>query len=197
MLYLPPELEELIASGRFEKRVMMRVEFDDGPEGIWNGDYDVTVAGVEYSGLAGNMQLGDLISSLDLDADIADVNIGGLLPVVQQMLSGGEWHQRPAVLSIAFLNLAGEVVGVIPRFSGFLDDAPVTDAADDLVIVQAKVESNNRGLSRSSNRTRSDNDQRQVPGASNDGIYKYTGAVAVDVNIPWGRKGEQYPVRPR
>lgn len=196
MLILPGPVQELIATGRFEKRVMMRVEFDDGPEGIWNGDYQVTVSGCVYTPLAGNLILGNLESSLELNADRAEVQLAAMLPAIQQMFQGGEWHQRPAVLYLAFLNMAGEVIHTEPRFSGFLDEAPTSDAADDLCVVNGQIESNNRGLFRSSNRTRGDNDQRQVPGAANDGIYKYTGNVAVDVNIPWGRKGEQYPVRP-
>lgn len=198
MLTIPSEVADLIASGQADTRVMFRLDFDDGPEGIWNGDYDATVTGVLYKGLAGNMTLGDIQSSIALDADWADLQISGLLPTVAQMLEGGEWHQRPAVISIAVIDLAGNIVHVIPRFSGFLDEAPLAGQADEPRVLAAKIESNNRGLYRESSRISSDSDQRQVPGAASDGFFKYCNASEVaEASIPWGRKGEQYPVRLR
>lgn len=198
MLILPPEVADLIASGAAEKRVLFRVDFDDGPEGLWNGDYPLTVAGVLYHPLGGNIDLGDIQSSIEMDADVVDVVLAGLLQSAAVMFEGGDWHQRPAVISIGILNAAGEVIHTVPRVSGFLDEAPSSSAADEPLTVIGKVETNNRALNRESTQTRSDAGHRIVPGASEDGFYKYCNAAAVvEPNIPWGRKGEQYPVRPR
>lgn len=195
MLTLPMEVSEALASGRFSVRHMLRVDFEGGAEGIWNGDYSVEVEGVTYAPLAGNMIADEVPSSDKLDADRLEVRLAGLIPAAAQMLEGVEWHQRPAVFSIAFLNDAGAIIHVLPRFSGFLDAAPTSDAVDDMLVIALQIESNNRGLYRNSQRVRSDSDQRSVSGS--DGFFKYATAVATDPNIVWGRKGEQYPVRPK
>lgn len=195
MLSLPPEIVSLVETGRFAIRHLLRIDLDGGSEGLWNGAYEVTVAGVPYAPLAGNLIIDEIPSTSELDAERVQIRVPGLLPAVTDALGGVAWHQRPAVLSVAILNDAGEVAHVIPRFSGFLDRMTESDQADGLVEIAVEIESNNRGLYRSSTRLRADSDQRQV--SATDGFYKYATAVAIDTQIPWGRKGEQYPVRPK
>jgi hypothetical protein len=195
MLSLPSDVITLLNSGRFALRYMVRIDLASGSRGVWNGDYDVTVSGVVYEGLSGNLTIEEIPGSHELDADRALVRLTGLASEVHAMMDGNAWHQRPAVLSLAFLNDAGAVIHSIPRFSGFADRAPISDAADATSEIAMEIESNNRGLYRSSQRSRADNDQRRVSGS--DGFFKYATASAIDVQIPWGRKGEQYPVRPK
>jgi len=193
MLSIPTEVQAILASGRFSVRYMLRFDLDAGSQGMWSGTYDVTVEGVIYRALAGNIAIEAIPGSLALDADQLQVGLGGLLPDVTSVLSGIAWHQRPAVMSIAFLNDAGEIIFVLPRFSGFLDSITISDAADGLAEIRATIESNNRALSRSTGRTRSDADQRSV--SSTDEFFKYATAANTDTQITWGRKGAQYPVR--
>jgi hypothetical protein len=193
MLSLPDPVIALLNSGRFAIRHLLRVDLDTGSEGIWNGAYALEVESVTYAPLAGNLTVDTVPGSIDLDAERVEVRIAGLLPAVTDILDGVAWHQRPAVLSLAFMNDAGEAIHVMPRFSGFLDHLTISDAADGFSEIAVEIESNNRGLYRSSTRLRSDNDQRRV--SSGDGFFKYATAAATDVSIPWGRKGAQYPVR--
>lgn len=194
MLSLPSDVIALLNSGRFSLRYLVRIDLASGSRGVWNGEYDLLLSGVTYEGLSGNLAIEDIPGSIGLDADRALVRISGLAPEVHAMLDGIAWHQRPAVLSLAFLN-AGAVIHAIPRFSGFADRLTISDAADGTSEIAIEIESNNRGLYRSSQRSRGDNDQRRV--SATDGFFKYATASAIDVQIPWGRKGEQYPVRPR
>lgn len=193
MLSLPSEVITLLNSGRFAIRHLLRVDLDDGAQGAWNGAYELEVEGVTYMPLAGNMSIEEVPGSVELDAERVKIGIGGLLPAITEIVEGVGWHQRPAVLSLAFVNDASEVIHVLPRFSGFLDHVTIADAADGLSEISVEIESNNRGLYRSSTRVRSDNDQRRV--SASDGFFKYATAAAIDAQIPWGRKGEQYPVR--
>lgn len=195
MLSLPSDVITLLNSGRFRLRYLVRIDLASGSRGVWNGEYDVVLSGVTYEGLAGNLTIEEIPGSIGLDADRALVRISGLASEAHAMMDGNAWHQRPAVLSLAFLNDAGSVIHAVPRFSGFADRASVSDAADGTSEIAIEIESNNRGLYRSSQRSRSDSDQRRV--SATDGFFKYATASAVDVQIPWGRKGDQYPVRPR
>ncbi|WP_072389894.1 hypothetical protein [Hyphomicrobium sp. CS1GBMeth3] len=195
MLTLPPEVIALVESGRFAIRHLLRVDLDGGSEGLWNGSYPLIVSDVTYAPLAGNMVVEEVPGSVNLDAERVQVRVSGLSPAVTGVLDGVAWHQRPTVLSVAFMNEAGSAVHVLPRFSGFLDHLTISDVADGVCEIVVEVESNNRGLYRSSTRVRSDNDQRRV--SATDGFFKYATAAAIDVQIPWGRKGEQYPVRPK
>lgn len=195
MLALPAEVIALLNEGRFSLRWMVRFDIDFNPQGLWNDTYAVTFDGVTYQPTAGNMQLDPVSSSSDLDADQIKITLSGLLPAVTGILDGVDWHQRPVTVYLAFLNEAGEVLHVLPRFSGFMDAISIQDSTDGLSSIELMVESNNRELSRSSGRVRSDGDQRAVD--PSDGFFKFATAASVDSQITWGRKGPQYPVKPR
>jgi hypothetical protein len=195
MLTIPSEVTTLLGSGGFTLRWMLRIDLDGGAEGLWTGDYDVTLDEVVYTGLAGNMTIDPVDASQSLAVDQLRVTLSGLLSAVTGALDGVGWHQRPATVYLAFLDSAGAVVHAMPCFSGFLDMLTVQDAADGLATIDAMIESNNRELSRSYGRTRSDPDQRTVD--PDDGFFKYTTAANTNVDIVWGRRGPQYPVRPK
>jgi hypothetical protein len=195
MLTLPSDVITLLIGGRFSLRWMLRVDLPGGPEGIWSGTHDVTLDDVTYIKTAGNMQLDPISASSDLDADQLRVTLSGVLSSVNSLLDGVAWHQRPATVYLAFLAESGNILHAMPTFSGFLDTITIKDAAGDLSTIEAIIESNNRELSRSHARTRSDADQRSV--SADDGFFKFTTAANTDVQIPWGRKGPQYPVRPK
>lgn len=195
MITLPGDVITLLNSGRFKIRYMLRAHLDDGVQGIWNGAYPLVISEVTYAPLAGNMVIPPIDSTTEMDAEVLEVRLSGLSPAVRDVLDGLGWHQRPAVLLLAFCNDAGSVTHAIPRFSGFMDSITITDAVDDTSEISLMIESNNRGLYRSSTRLASDADQRAV--SANDGFFKYRAAANTDVQMYWGRKGEQYPVRPK
>ena len=195
MLTIPSEVTTLLGSGRFSLRWMLRIDLDDGPQGLWTGEYNVTVDGVDYARTAGNMTVDPVDASSDLDADQLKVTLCGLQSAVTDVLGGVDWHQRPATVYLAFLDSAGAVVHALPSFSGFLDVLTIQDAAGGQATIEAVIESNNRELSRSYGRVRSDADQRSVD--ANDGFFKFATAANTDVEISWGKNGPQYPVRPK
>lgn len=193
MLTLPTEVINLLNAGRFSLRHMLRIDLPDGAEGIWSGTHDVTLDDVTYIKTAGNLELEPISASSDLDADQLRVTLSGVLSAVNSLLEGVAWHQRPATVYLAFLDEAGNVLHAMPTFSGFLDTLTVRDAVGDTSVIEAVIEGNNRELSRSYGRTRSDADQRSV--SAGDGFFKYATAVNSDTDIVWGRKGPQRPVR--
>jgi len=195
MLTLPSQVIDLLNSGRFSLRWLVRFDLDGGAEGLWNDTYAVEVDSVTYNPTAGNMTLDALDVSSALDADQLRITLSGLQPSITSILGGVDWHQRPVTVYLAFLTDAGAILHYIPRFSGFLDSLVIQDSADGLATIEAMIESNNRELNRSSGRVRSDADQRSV--SSGDGFFKYATAANTDVEIAWGRKGPQYPVRPK
>lgn len=195
MLTLPSEIATLLNAGRYSMRSMLRVDLDAGAEGLWTGTYAVTLDEVVYAPTAGNMVIEPVEVSSGLDADQLKITISGLQTAVTSVLDGVAWHQRPATVYLAFLNDAETVVHAMPSFSGFLDVLTVQDAADANATIEAILESNNRELSRSYGRVRSDADQRSV--STGDGFFKYVTAANTDVEINWGRSGAQYPVRPK
>lgn len=195
MITLPTEVIDLLNSGRFALRWLVRFDLDGGSEGLWNDTYPITVESVTYAPTAGNMVLDALDASSSLDADQLRITLSGLQSSITSILGGVDWHQRPVTVYLAFMTDAGAVLHTIPRFSGFLDSIAIQDSEDGLATIEAVIESNNRELNRSSGRVRSDPDQRTV--SATDGFFKYATAANTDVEIAWGRKGPQYPVRPK
>lgn len=195
MLTIPTQVADILAAGRFSLRWMLRIDLDGGPEGLWTGEYPVTFDGVTYAPTAGNMDIDPVDIAESLSVDQLRVMLSGLLPSINSVLGGVDWHQRPATIYLAFLDDAGGVVHAMASFSGFLDTIATQDQAGGTSTLEATIESNNRELSRSYGRVRSDADQRSV--SASDGFFKYTTAANTDVSINWGRKGEQYPVRPK
>lgn len=179
----------LLTGGRINVRLLVRVDLATGAQGIWNDTYSVVVGGVTYSPAA--IELGSITSRKGLSSQQVDVTVSSLSSAVATIMSGIAWHQRPVLISRAFLNDAGAVLETDPIFSGFLDAAPIEDADGETLRMSLIVESNNRELSRSAGRVRSDADQRLV--SATDGFFKHTTATAVDSNIYWGRQGPSNP----
>lgn len=191
MLSLPSEVTTLIDSGRFSIRYAVRFDLDGGAQGVWNDAYAITDDGVTYAPLAGNMSVDVVPGSGTLNSDKVIVTVSGLDPTVAGYVAGTDWHQRPCVLFLCFLDTDGTVLHMMPRFSGFLDAAELSDRSGQAATLRLTLESNNRGLNRRQGRTRSDADQRQI-GGSDDGFFKNTAtAVTTSETIYWGRKGPQ------
>lgn len=195
MLSIPSEIQTLVESGRFSVRLMIRVDLDDGPQGLWNDLYNVTDGDCTFYGIGGNLQTDAFSGSAALDVDNLDFQITGLAPEARAIIDNEQWHQRPASVFIAFLDDAGAVQHTMVRYSGFLDSCQFADQADGTAILHVIIENSNRALDLATGRTRSDADQRAVGGAD-DGFCKYvTAANAKAGDIYWGRKGPHSPVR--
>lgn len=182
-----PNLADELEAGRIASRTLVRFDLDGGSEGIWNDTYPLSYDGVTYYPSA--VLLGDVGGNVGLSSERVDVEVSFLSSDVGSILDGIAWHQRPVVISKAFLDPAGDVFYVLPRFAGFLDNLRIQDEADGTARMLLSIESNNRELSRSTDRTRGDSDQRLVD--ADDGFFKHTSSSAVDSNIYWGRKGPQ------
>lgn len=194
MLSIPSEIQTLVESGRFAVRLMIRVDLDDGPQGIWNDLYSVTVDDCTYAGIGGNLQTDAFSGSANLDVDNLDFQITGLSSEARALVENTNWHQRPASVFIAFLDDAQAIQHTMVRYSGFLDSCQVVDQADGLSLIHVIIENSNRALDLATGRVRSDADQRSV-GGSTDGFAKYVAAANSNTDIYWGRKGPHSPVR--
>ncbi len=191
MITYPLGIQNLINEGRFSIRHMLRVDLASGAVGLWDGAYSLLSGGVTYGPLPLNMTVSEIRASSDLDVDRVRVTISGLQSGARSLIDNEVWHQRPSTLFVAFLNDAREVQHVQAVFAGFLDTAPLTDAAGDLSTLTLTIESNARELSRSNGDIRADASQRRR--GANDGFFKHTANANADSQIYWGRKGPQYP----
>ena len=176
MLSIPSAVTTAVDSGRFSIRLSVRAEMPTGPAGLWNETWDAVISGVTYKAMAGNIQIDPVTSSTDLAADKVRVILGGLDPNAAVTFSGADWHQRASVLSLVFLDDAGAILHVMPRFVGFIDSAQLIDKAGAPSTIEVGMEANNRELSRATGRTYSDADQRQVD--PSDGLLRYIGVAA-------------------
>ena len=193
MLALPSGILTLLEEGRFSLRYLLLVELDTGDAGAWNDTYSLSYGGVTYAPLGGNMLISEVPATSELDSDRVRVTITNLQNAVTTIVANEAWSQRPCTLFLAFLDDAGDVQHVQARFSGYLDDVEISDAADDLCTLTLSIESTSRELNRSSGRTRSDADQRRV--SATDGFFKHAANAATDSDIYWGRKGPQFPAK--
>lgn len=191
MLSVPTLIADLIDTGRFSVRWLIRFDLDEGAGGIWNDTFTLTHAGVDYAPLAGNLVFDAIPGSVELAADRVVCTVSNLLPAVTTVIASEDWHQRPATLLMAIMDEAGNAQHVMEQFSGFCDGVELRSAADDTVTVEISIESNNRELNRSNGRTRSDADQRRV--LVSDGFFKHAAAANADANITWGTRGTQQP----
>ena len=192
MIVLPPAALAAIEDGRITVRLALRADLDDGPHGIWNDVWDMVFGGCTFAAAGGNLTFDGISGSSTMSADKVTVSVSGLNQTINDIVSNRVWHQRPATIFIVWLDDSGQIMHVLPRFSGFLDAVAIADKAGGLATMALSIESNNRELSRQGTRTRSNADQRQVGGAS-DGFYAHVAAVAVNQNIYWGRAGPHSP----
>jgi hypothetical protein len=191
MITLPSNVIALLETGRLSVRTLIRFDLAGGSQGIWNDSYALTSGGVTYN--PASFQIGEIGSRSGLSSEQVEVLLSYLTPNIGSIMDGIGWHQRPVVISRAYLDDAGAVLHILPRFAGFLDAAPVSDEANGTASMTLSAESNNRELQRATERVRSDADQRLV--SATDGFFKHTTASAVDSNIYWGRKGPQSPAK--
>lgn len=195
MITLPTIVTDMLEAGRLSLRTLIRFELDSGPTGLWNDTFPVTTGGCNYTGIGGNIEVGQIGGQEGLSSEGVEITISGLAPAARTVLDGIAWHQRPVVVYDGYLDDAGNVLHVEAAFSGFMDALVEQDAAGETFSLRLTVEGNNRELSRSNGRTRSDSDQRQIN--ATDGFFKHAANATVDVEITWGRKGPQYPVKLR
>lgn len=193
MITLPSGVLTALDAGRFAIRLLVRFELDSGAHGVWNDTYSLSYGGITYDPLAGNILIDGIPGTSELSAENVKVTVTNLLSAVTTVIAGVDWHQRPCSLFVAFINDDGSVLHVEPVFSGFLDDASLSDAAGDLNTLGLLIESNNRELNRATGRTRSDADQRRV--SATDGFFKHAANANADTDIYWGRKGPQSPTK--
>lgn len=192
MITLPGAVLTAIDSGRFAVRLAARFDLGSGPAGLWNDTWAMTYGGCTFQPLAGNMKFDGITGTSSLSVDTVGITVSNLDPAVQGVIDGQVWHQRPVTIYLVWLDDSGQVLHILPRFSGFLDSIKYADRADGPATLAMSIESNNRELSRSGSRTRSDADQRQVGGAT-DSFFAHVAAVAVNTNIYWGRSGPHSP----
>lgn len=189
MLTISETLANLLDEGRANIAWAIRFDLDSGSTGLWTGEHTISIDDVVFAGLSGNIEFDAITSQSALAADRVSVKIGYLSSAVTTIIAGEIWHQRPAYLIQTFVDDAGAVVESITRFAGFLDDLELTDADGDTRVVTLHLESNNRELSRSTDRVRSDPDQRRV--SSGDTFFAQAASSNANAQIYWGSKGVQ------
>lgn len=192
MLTFPSGLLAALDAGAVTEYAMVKFSLPSGDTGVWNGAEQINYAGINYGGLAGNLLVDAIPGTVGLEVESVNVTMGGLTGAALDLIRNQAWHQAPTTVYAGYIDAYANVSYVIPQFVGFIDTGVIQDASGDASTVVLTLETYLRELSRTSSRTQSDYDQRQL-GDSNDGFFKWTPASNSNVDIYWGRQGPHSP----
>jgi hypothetical protein len=181
----------LLKKGIYGRRALVLFDMPSGRWGFWDDAYDLSYNSDTYVGIPGAFTISPISSMLDLVVNKVDIVFSGLDPTVVTHISNEDYHRRPVYINVAIIDPETSViVGIIPWFSGILDQLEDREVVGGQSTVTIHLESGNWELGRVGTRTRSDSDQRQIQ--ATDKSFSFV-ASAVTQQLWWGRSG---PVRP-
>lgn len=191
MRTLSEELLDLIASGRYGRRRMLRVDLGSGNHGFWDDVYDVTYNDVVYHAIPGALHIPKIDMTADLSIRDVQVVIAPMVPIVTSQLTNEVYIRRPAYIHEAYINLStAAVVGIVDVFSGRINGAEYKKHKGNTAGIYLTLSSSNWDLNASGARIRNSSDQHQI--VSDDTGFDFTSS-SVSTPIWWGRDGPQRP----
>lgn len=143
-----------------------------------------------YRGVGAILEIGAVPLVSGLTVQTVEVLLNHIEPDVEQALRGHDMTRAPVELHRGFLDpVSMRLVGsAVPRFSGFVDEAPVsTPAEGGEGSVNLTLASHTQDLTRASTAKRSDADQRRRN--STDGFFRHAATVG-GWKISWGQESE-------
>lgn len=182
---------DLLDSGIFGRRTLIRFDMPSGPVGYWDDAYSFPLSGLGYQPAPGGFKVPAMSNSTGLVVHRQEIIFNNLDPRVAAQVEHEHYQGRAAFIHVAMVDPATQaIVDVVPWFAGKIDQAPVREKVGGDSTLTAKLVSNNWELNRKGTRTRSDTDQRQID--PTDGLFK-SSASAVSEPIYWGSDGPKYP----
>lgn len=144
-----------------------------------------------YEGAGGLVEVGDVALISGLTVQVVDIRLSQIDQGAETILRSYDLRRAPVQLHRGFLDPQTHrlVAPAVPRFVGFVDEAPVTTPAEGaeggIVLTCA---SHTQELARSSAAKRSDADQR-LRNAS-DGFFRHAATVG-SWKIWWGQEAQE------
>lgn len=182
---------DLLDSGTFGRRTLIRFDMPSGAVGYWDDAYPINFQSLTYQPAPGGFKVPAMSHSTGLVVHRQEIIFNNLDPRVAAQVENEQYQGRPAFIYVALVDPAiDKIVDVVSWFSGKIDQAPVREKVGGDSTLTVKLVSNNWELNRKGTRTRSDTDQRQLDAL--DGFFKFN-ASSVSEPPYWGRKGPQYP----
>lgn len=184
----------MLASGRAVARDLLLFDLGSGLYGFWTGVGVLTYQDVDYVG-AGRLigieapaGVSDL-SSVPLVVTLSAIPDSALSPDVLGTIEAEQYHQRPVVISRAYIDPDSRAVLSVERiYRGYVDRIEHEDQVGGGAVLRGYLESKARDHGKRGHRTRSDTDQRRIDAA--DGGLRHA-ATAGSQTIYWGRNPEQ------
>lgn len=186
-----------IQAGASSERLMVRMDLASGSVGFWQGNDTITHGGVTFNGWGSVLEM----DSFEENGELSSVScVIRLRAIPVQFLSGDAlasieaqgYHQRPAVLSIAHMDMAtGGLIAVEPIYAGRIDQITHRDDGETYTL-EARLESRSRDYTITGHREQSDADQRALD-STDTGLF--LSGISGKQTVYWGRKAPESAVR--
>lgn len=168
--------------------------------GVWSDLGSVTVpvlepsSGIEasrlYRGAGALVEISPVVMLSGLTVQTVTVSLSNLDSDVLALLQDFDMRRAPIELHRGYLDPVSMrlVAPAVPRFWGFVDEAPITTPAEgDVGGIELVCASQTQDLTRSSSAKRSDADQRRR--SATDGFFRHAATVG-QWSITWGAPEE-------
>lgn len=185
MRSLSTNARDAIISGAIALRTAVYFEVGAG-YGLFDDIYDITFSSRTFIGRAGQFQVTPSFASVtDGSVHALDVVFSGVNPTVYPFIFAEAWHQKPMQVYRVIINpFTLAVLDTSVWFSGYLDAAPVEEAAGGDTTLTVRCESTSRDLERPGTATRSEASQRRIN--ANDGFFKHVAKMRT-LELWWGQ----------
>jgi hypothetical protein len=179
-----------IAAGFSSERLMVRLDLGSGSTGFWQGDDPLAYNGVTYNGFSSMLEMdpfdeGSEFASQACVVRLRAVPVQFLTPDRIASIEAEQYHQRPAIVTIAHLNPDTRSVLFFEQiFSGRIDQ--ITHVQGDTeYTLEARLESLARDYTAAGHREQSYADQLALDGTDTGLIFA---ANAGKQEIYWGKR---------
>lgn len=179
----PIDLSLVFAEPVIRPVILVDLELDSGPLHIWTGMTDISIRGITYKALSGFDTGVSVRESIGLDVLSTDFRLSGQQLEFLSIALTENYQGRLCRIYMGALDARGNFIGSELIFTGYLDDMPISLAADrgDLLIKAANVLTRN---SRARGLRYTPEDQKQLD--STDTLFDFITTLAGS-SIEFGR----------
>jgi hypothetical protein len=206
MRALDPSVQAALEAGTLVPRdflwITARIRETGAPfeYGVWSDLGSVTAPVLEpstgaqvnrvYRGMGALVEVSPVVLVSGLTVQTVSISLNHLDPEIISLLQAYDLRRAAVELHRGFLDPVSMrlVAPAVPRFSGFVDEAPLTTPAEGGEgIIELICASHTQDLTRSSSAKRSDADQRRR--SATDGFFRHAATVG-QWTITWGQAEE-------
>ncbi|WP_454914978.1 DUF2163 domain-containing protein [Xanthobacter sediminis] len=181
---------DLFDAGRVATRALIEFQFGTGTYGFWDGQGEMTYAGLTYVGAGSLIKIEDIdhvsdLSSAAITFRLTAVPNSDLTPDVLASIESESYHGRPVILRRAYIHPDSRALVSVERiWRGYVDQVSHSYTIGGEAVLEVSCESRARDNTRRGYRTYADTDQRRID--ADDGSFRHA-ATASKQTIYWGR----------